>query len=297
MSADRLRLAVAAHAAFRGPARILTALHTGGLQELKRAYDELDDAGRGRVDADVDELVRQSVGVALLGDRDYPVRLASLPSPPPILYYRGNASLLNAPSVGMCGSRDATDDGKEAAKVAGAAVAGAGLTIISGYARGVDTETHLAAIRAGGSTIIVLAEGITGFRFKRAFRSVRIDGARVLVISQFPPRQRWTVRGAMMRNAIIAGLGVALVVIEAGESGGTLDAGLKGIELKRPVFAIDFRSGERPGNAILFGRGAHRVGSTKALTDAIRAVNEAVEADRQLRLFDADASRSVSRSR
>lgn len=108
-------------------------------------------------------------------------------------------------------------------------------------------------------------------------RDAGADWDRMLVLSQFPARQRWTVHGAMTRNAIIAGLGVALVVIEAGETGGTLDAGLKGIELRRPVLALDFRSGERPGNAILFNKGAVRVASTGDLRRAIHEVQQAVE--------------------
>lgn len=87
----------------------------------------------------------------------------------------------------------------------------------------------------------------------------------------------------MMRNAIIAGLGLALVVIEAGERGGTLDAGLKGLELNRPVLALAFLSGQRAGNAILVGKGARPVVS--ALREAIDAIRRV--AGDQLRMFEA----------
>lgn len=285
MMTERLRLAGAAFASIRGPSRIADVLRRGGSDELASSVAELEGSMADRVNREAQALGRQGVGVVLLGEDLYPARLARLPSPPPILYYRGNVALLTAAAVGMCGSRDASPEGLDAARFAGMTVARAGLTVISGNARGVDTETHLAAIRGGGNTIIVLAEGIEGFRLKRAMRDARADWDRMLVISQFPARQRWTVGGAMTRNAIIAGLGVALVVIEAGETGGTLDAGLKGIELRRPVLALDFRSGPPPGNAILFSKGALRVASTGDLRRAIYDVEKAVEIG-QLELWE-----------
>lgn len=285
MGIDRLRLALAAHLAIGSPARVLAVLRDGGIEAIARRSRDLHPTSQDRVERDAKELNRQAIGAVFLGEAQYPTRLAQLPAPPPILYYRGNLDLLNAASVGMCGARDASVDGLEAARVAGRTVAAAGLAIVSGNARGVDTETHVAAIAAGGSTIIVLAEGIARFRVKSALRAAGLDPAQLLVLSQFPPRQGWTVGGAMTRNAIIAGLGVALVVIEAGASGGTLDAGLKGIELKRPVLALDFQSGARPGNELLFNRGAIRVSSTGELRRAIADIQAAIETG-QLELFD-----------
>ena len=100
--------------------------------------------------------------------------------------------------------------------------------IVSGYARGVDTETHLAALGSGGCTAIVLAEGITHFRRKRAFSGVEFDPNRIVVLSQFSPKQawrRWSSDDLAIGGSV--GLGTALVVIEAGETGGTLDAGMR----------------------------------------------------------------------
>lgn len=157
-----------------------------------------------------------------------------------------------------------------------------------GHARGVDVEAHIAAIAAGGSTIIVLAEGIARFRLKRALADAGIQPGSLLVLSQFPPRQGWTVGGAMTRNALIAALGLALVVIEAGETGGTLDAGLKGLDLNRPVLALSFLSGHRAGNEILQSKGARLIPSTGALRDAIAMIRRS--AGDQMRLFDSAAT-------
>jgi DNA processing protein len=229
------------------------------------------------VDKEAADLATHGVDVALLGAPPYPARLAGLKSPPPVLFLKGNAGLLSAPSVGMCGSRSATERGLRAAKASGEEVAQKGLTIVSGYAKGVDTETHLAALSSGGSTIIVLAEGISHFREKRAFASTGLPEGRVLVVSQFPPGQRWTAGAAMTRNGVIAGLSKALVVIEAAETGGTLNAGLQAIALQRPVLALEFADGATPpGNEMLFTRGALPVRSRQqlsALLDSIHAAD------------------------
>lgn len=288
MTRDRLALALSAHAAIGGPSHILAALRIGGVDELARRADALHADTHERIAREAVELVERGVDVLFIGEARYPARVAALPSPPPILYYRGNVALLEEPSVSMCGSRDASPEGLEAAAIAGRTVAASGLSIVSGNARGVDIETHIAAIAAGGSTIIVLAEGIARFRLKRALADAEARPGSFLVLSQFPPRQGWTVGGAMTRNALIAALGLALVVIEAGETGGTLDAGLKGLDLNRPVLALGFRSGHRAGNAILLSKGARPILSTGALRDAIAAIRRS--AGDQMRLFDAAAT-------
>ncbi len=217
----------------------------------------------------VEALDRRDVDVCFYGEDPYPPRLAQISGAPGLLFMWGNPDLLHTPSVGMCGSRHASPKGLEAALTCGLEVAAHGLTIVSGYAKGVDTETHLAALRSGGRTIIVLAEGISHFRVKRSFRDVGLRRDHVLVLSQFPPAQRWNVGAAMTRNRVISGLGRALVVIEAGETGGTLNAGFQALEMGRPVLALEFSEGTPTGNEILFDKGAVRIDRRSALGKAL----------------------------
>ncbi len=156
----------------------------------------------------------------------------------------------------MCGSRRASDRGLEAARVCGREVAKHDMHVVSGYARGVDTATHLAALDAGAGTVIVLAEGILHFKVKQSFREAGMTRRNVLVLSQFPPSQRWTAGGAMTRNGIICALGRALVVIEAGERGGTLNAGRQALKINRTVYALQFGEDAPVGNRALFDQGA-----------------------------------------
>jgi DNA processing protein len=274
----RLTSALLALKVHRTPSKLRTWLRSVGDPFLDESLArELPAADVAAVANEAADLTAHGIDVALLGAPPYPTRLAGLKSPPPILFFKGNAKLLNAPSIGMCGSRSATERGLRAAMASGEEVARKGLTIVSGYARGVDTETHLAALLSGGSTVIVLAEGILHFRKKRAFAPTGLPEDRVLVVSQFPPGQRWTAGAAMTRNGVITGLSRALVVIEAGEAGGTLNAGLQAIAMQRPVLALEFADGATPpGNEALFRKGALRVRSRQqlsALLDSVQATD------------------------
>lgn len=218
------------------------------------------------------ELADRHIKLLVAGDECWPAQLSDLPAAPPYLFAYGNVALLSEPAVGLCGSRSASQRGLDAARYCGEVVAEQGWHVVSGYARGVDSETHAAALRAGAGTVIVLAEGILGFRRKKMFSSLPFDERTILALSQFPPTQRWTAGGAMTRNALIVGLGRALVVIEAGEKGGTLDAGRKGLRLARKVFALEFADGPRPGNQVLVNEGAIPLATRGDLREALGAL-------------------------
>jgi DNA processing protein len=167
----------------------------------------------------------------------------------------GAADLLTAQGIGMCGSRNASDEGLRAAAACAEVATQQGLTVVSGYARGVDTATHVSALSSGGNTVVVLPEGINHFRVKRGPVADVWNEERVLVVSQFSPGRPWSAGNAMARNNVIIGLSLALVVVEASEKGGTLAAGAKALQLNKPVLALEFA--ENPGgNAELIRQGA-----------------------------------------
>lgn len=281
---ERLRLALAAIDRFGAGKRAAADLRRG-VEQVERHWADLDDATRRRIDADVEELAQRDVDVCFIGDDSYPRTLAATATAPAMLFTWGNTALFDVPSVGMCGSRNVSEKGLEAARNCGLQVARHGLAIVSGYAKGVDTETHLAALTSGGRTIIVLAEGILHFRRKRVFSEVPFDAEHVLVVSQFPPRQRWNVGAAMTRNGVITGLGRALVVIEAGETGGTLNAGLQALDMGRPVLALEFSEGTPPGNEALFKRGATRIDRPSRLTAVLDDLGEPAAPAEQLSIL------------
>jgi DNA processing protein len=220
------------------------------------------------VDEDVERLAAQNVSALLLGDADYPAALAASRAAPPVLFARGACELLREPGIGMCGSRHAAEASLHAAQACSQTVAARHLNLVSGYARGVDMVTHVGALAHGGTTVIVLPEGIQRFRVRRGELADVWDPSRVVVVSQFSPNQPWNAGAAMARNAVISGLSQALVVVEAGETGGTLAAGLHALERGQPVIALQFDE-EPAGNRILLEKGALPVRSRQELAERL----------------------------
>ncbi len=172
------------------------------------------------------ELKTADVMILVRGTPEYPDRLARAlgDSAPPVLFVWGDQRLLNMPSAAFCGARAASNRGTEIAATCARMLAENGINVVSGYAKGVDSAAHEAALRAGGSTTIVLAEGIFGFRKKNHLREL-INNANSVVVSQYPPRLPWAIHNAMQRNSTICGLADSMVLIETRESGGTFEAG------------------------------------------------------------------------
>lgn len=268
----RLKLAVAGARYGHGEARMARRARDAGSAAFTEVLDRLGRADLDHVTAEANRLAERGVSATLLGSSEYPNLLGEMRGAPPVLFYQGKAELMRSPATGVCGSRKATDEGLRAAASCGEIAAQRGLVVISGYARGVDMTTHTSTLAAGGATIIVLPEGIDNFRVKRGAFADVWDPQRTLVVSQFSPTRPWSAGGAMTRNGVIIGLSLALVVVEAGEKGGTLAAGIKALDLNRKVITLQFAAIPR-GNALLLQRGAvaarNRVELSRRLAEAV----------------------------
>lgn len=192
-------------------------------------------------------------------DSAYPSRLLAVlgSKAPETLHMLGNAQLLSEHAVSFCGARDASEKGVEAAALCARTATREGFVVTSGNARGVDRATHREALACGGSTILILPEGINHFRIAPELRA-DWNWDRALVVSQFAPSAVWRAYQAMQRNAVIMGLSCAMIVIEAGERGGTRAAGEEALRLRVPLFAVDYGFDETvaPGNRSLIEEGA-----------------------------------------
>ncbi len=193
-----------------------------------------------------------------VGDAGYPQALIERlgPRAPKRLFCMGNLELLEKKSVGFCGSRKASEKGLQTAEDCSAQAALSNVVVISGNAAGVDLHAHREALKCGGETILVLPEGIKSFGIRKPFREYW-DWSRVLVISQFEPDTPWRAYNAMARNKVILGLSCAMVVIEAGERGGTLNAGKSTLDANLPLFVAQYEIAEESarGNEILIKLG------------------------------------------
>lgn len=207
-------------------------------------------------------LERNGITVLVRGFHGYPERLNLVlgDSAPAIIYVAGNRELLDKPSAGFCGSRLASAQGIEIARQMARLLVQESIDVVSGYAKGVDIATHSAALEAGGTTTIVLSEGILNFRLKRKELPWLGDDpmSRILVVSEFPPRLPWKAHNAMTRNRTICALADALVVIESGMEGGTFDAGNTALNLSVPLFCVKYAQPleSASGNAYFLEHGA-----------------------------------------
>ena len=200
--------------------------------------------------------------LSVLDNSLYPLRLKNIlkNNTPTILTYMGNIDLLKRISVGYSGSRKVSEKGLWITRDSVAQLADKDICIVSGYANGVDLTAHKTALEMGGSTIIVLPEGIKGFYIRSQLKDVW-DWNRVLVISEFFPNDKWRASRAMQRNQTIIGLSDALLVVEAGETGGSLDAGMKAMNMGRTLFVPFYQDVPESalGNTVLLSKGAKRL--------------------------------------
>jgi DNA processing protein len=185
------------------------------------------------------------------GDTRYPRLLAAIPDPPLVLWVKGDAASLHAPAVAVVGSRGASSYGLEAAgRLAGELVC-AGMCVVSGLARGVDSAAHRGALRAAGRTVAVLGSGVDVV-YPPEHAELAADVARRgAVVSEYPPGTPPLKYNFPARNRIISGLSLGVVVIEAAHRSGSLITAHRAADQGRHVMAV-------PGN-VLSGRfrGSH----------------------------------------
>jgi DNA processing protein len=201
---------------------------------------------RRRVDALRDRVV-------VLGDDVYPPLLKEIADPPLALHFRGDVSLLARPSAAIVGSRRASPYGVNAATQLARQIAGAGIVVVSGGARGIDAAAHLATLDAGGATIAVLGTGIDvvyPLANRGLFRRIEERG---LLLTELPPGTPPRPENFPMRNRLISGLTRGTVIVEATVRSGSLITARMAAEQGRDVFAV-------PGSIFSPGsEGAHRL--------------------------------------
>lgn len=169
---------------------------------------------------------------------DYPRPLKDIYSPPPLLYMLGSYDPKDQIAVAIVGSRQADYRGKSLAKTLAASLVKRGISIISGLARGIDTQAHLGALEAGGRTIGVLGSGFSRFyppENRRLGRKIIRHGC---LISEFPCHRPPEPRNFPRRNRIISGLSKGVVVVQATKRSGSLITARLALEQGREVFAL-----------------------------------------------------------
>lgn len=225
-------------AVLHSPSEVLRTVHGVGAETA-------DSISRWRELADLDGELRriQQSGVRVLCDRDpeYPPLLREIYDPPIVLYVRGTLLASDRNAVALVGSRLTTAYGIEMARRFGYQLSYAGVAVVSGGARGIDTAAHQGALSAKGRTIAVLGTGINRvFPPENAdlFHQIAEKGA---VITQFPFDRPADKQSFPIRNRIVAGMTLGTAVIEANLSSGALITADFAVEYGRQVFAVPGR--------------------------------------------------------
>src|SRR6266511_6128784 len=226
----------------RGGAEALLASSEAELSELLESGERARAVLRSGEDLPAErwaaQLERAGMRVVTAFDEEYPSLLAEISDPPFLLYAAGNLERFRLPAVGVVGSRAATRYGRDVAARLSRELALAGVTIVSGFARGVDEAAHQAALSTPGGTIAVLGCGLDVDYPREHAALKKAVASRDLLISEFPPGAEPKPSNFPVRNRIIAGLCAGVVVVEASRRSGSLITARLANEFGRDVFAV-----------------------------------------------------------
>lgn len=183
-------------------------------------------------------MLKANAQLVAFGAPGYPEPLRRIYDPPPVLFARGRVELLSSLCIAVVGTRRPTPYGVAAAERLSGDLARAGLTIVSGMARGIDTAAHKAALAAEGATVAVLGCGVDVVYPSENRKLAAEIAAKGLVLSEFPMGATAFPQNFPIRNRVVSGLSTGLVVIEGAQYSGSSITARLAIDQGREVFAV-----------------------------------------------------------
>ena len=188
---------------------------------------------------DLAEVRKAGCGLVHWEESEYPQRLLEIYDPPPLLYVRGNVQVLNRHTISIVGTRRPTPYGNQIAERLGRDLAEHGLIVTSGLARGIDSSAHRGACAASrGGTIGVLGSGIDVIYPKenrKLFEEVEKRGA---IITEFPMGSYPAPENFPVRNRMVAGMALGVVVVQGAQYSGSLITSRLAMEFGREVYGV-----------------------------------------------------------
>jgi len=242
------------------PSELRGVLDDRAIQSLEKVRREL------ALDREMEKIERLGITVLTIQDDEYPRLLREIPAPPPVLFVKGALTEADRVAVAIVGTRRATSYGREMARRIASELAEAGVTIVSGLARGIDAVAHQAALTAGGRTIAVLGSGVNVIypsEHQQLADRIIEQGA---LVADYPPDRKPDAVNFPARNRIISGMTLGTLVVEAPTRSGALITTDFAADQSREVFVV-------PGSAL----SAASEGTNRLLRDGARAVTSAAE--------------------
>lgn len=179
-----------------------------------------------------------NIGIVTIDDNNYPALLKEIDNPPCVLFYYGNyEKAFSKPCITIVGTRDCTTYGEVTTSYISGMLAACGFTIACGVAKGIDTAALESAVKADGSVIMVLPDGLisTNYQNKYKFKNIRYNG---VVISEHLPNERTSKYAYHERNRILSGISLGTIVTQAPEKSGALITANYAADQGRDVYAL-----------------------------------------------------------
>lgn len=238
------------------------------------ALEQADEGHDARLAATASWLARDdglARHIVTLGDPDYPSALLESADPPLLLYALGRIELLSATSIAVVGSRHPTPQGRENAATFARQLAGAGLTVVSGMALGIDGAAHAAALEMPASTVAVVGTGLDTVYPRRHHELARRIAENGLLVSEYSLGTPPLAAQFPQRNRIIAGMTLGTLVVEATLQSGSLITARLAVEAGRDVFAIpgSIHAAQSRGCHALIKQGAKLVETAQDVLDEL----------------------------
>lgn len=248
---------------------------SGKVSDLLEARRRLDPV------REYETLLRKGFRATTILDSGYPAVLRNIYDPPAVLYSLGNLEALNERALAVVGARNATPYGKQMARELARGIALAGYWVVSGMARGIDTEAHQGALDVGGLTVAVLGSGLEVIYPRENSRLFDRIAATGVVMSEFPPSTPPEPKNFPIRNRIISGLSRGVVVVEARARSGALITADLALEQGRDVFAVPgpVTSKTSQGTNNLIKQGAKLVSSVEDVLEEYQLVLRSQEVE------------------
>jgi DNA processing protein len=263
---------------FGSPAKVLEAdiSELRSVEQITEKVAEKIFNGRRSVDVEKEIELAEKLGVdiVLYNEKTYPLSLLELDCCPPVLYIKGTVTDKDLFSVGVVGTRRPTNYGRVVAEKFAKDLTSSGVTVVSGLARGIDTEAHTAALAAGGPTIAVVGCGLNRHyppENRKLEEKIAGNGA---VISEFPLNQEPDRQNFPRRNRLIAGISLGTLVVEADMKSGALITARYCVEQGKDVFAVPGQifSEYSKGANYLIKSGAHLVEDARDIVEILQPV-------------------------